>query len=492
MTSEKISKSELLKGIKKMNSFGSRITGSEGQLKFIAYLQKEIEKLGLTIYRDPFFFKKWEAKEASLQLYGVNGPEDIEIASVFPYSGETKSNGITAELHYVEDKIGGYQGVKDKIAIIEINEADSWTGDTTFDVRSKYPKNIADPEDLEGPLSTEFEKFQYARLAKLRGARAVIFVWKGLSELCVRGQYLPYFLDYQGIPAVWVDANRGRRLVEAAQARRTATIKLVADTTPNAYTESFYCMLPGENTKESVIITTHTDGVNCVEENGSIALLQLIKALKNKEELKRTHIFVFATGHFRLPNFKSFEGGGIQATSKWLGMHKDLWNGKKGHLKAVAGVSVEHLGCLEWKDSDGEYKPTGKIQTELVYVGNEELEELFVDAAKERDIARVVTLGGHNFFLFGEGEPLFTVGIPEISLVSAPEYLCVQSENNEMDKFDIDLMYEQTKTVIKVLEELDSMSSEKIGPCEEQSVLVAKSEQKIKSITNKVWSAIKK
>ncbi len=491
MAFEKISKTELSKGIKKMNSFGSRLTGSEGQLKFIEYLQKEISKMGISVYRDPFFFKKWEAKEASLQLYGVNGPEEIEIASVFPYSGETKENGITAELHYVEDKIGGYQGVKDKIAVIEINEFDL-DDEADFNVSRCYPDNMTAPKVSSGPLGTSFVKFQYARLAKLRGARAVIFIWKGMSDDCVKGQYLPFILDYQGIPAVWVGSSYGKRLVEAAKARRTVTLKLVADTLSNAYTESFYCILPGKKTKESVIINTHTDGVNSVEENGSIAMLQLIKALKEKGELEKTYIFVFATGHFRLPVFKSFEGGGIQATSKWLSMHKDLWDGKKGHLKAVAGVSVEHLGCMEWKESSGEYKPTGKIQTELVYTGNEKLAKLYTDACEQREKAAVITLKGHSFFRFGEGQPLFNVGIPEISLVSAPEYLCVQSKNHEIDKFDIDLMYEQTESLLKVIKELDDMSAEEIGDCEELSILSAKGDVKMKTFKDKFMSAIKK
>lgn len=496
MTSKSISKSELLSGIKKMNSFGSRLTGSEGQMKFTAYLQKEIEKMGLTVYRDPFFFKKWESKETSLQLYGYNGPEEVEIASVFPYSGETKDNGITAELFFVEDKLGGYQGVKGKIAVIEISELDSLPSEVAFDKRSSYPKGVNLPENYSGPIATTFVKFQYARLAKLRGARAVIFVWKGMSDDIIKGQYLPFILDYQGIPAVWVNSSNGKRLIEAAKGRRTATLKLLADTCPNAYTETFYCMLKGKNSKESVIINTHTDGTNCIEENGAIAMLQLIKALKNKE-LSRTHIFVFATGHFRLPSFKDFEGGGIQATSKWLAMHKDLWNGKKGHLKAVAGVSVEHLGCMEWSDVDGEYKATGEIQTELVYTGNEKLDELYIDCVKDRDCVKTMTLRGHNLLHFGEGQPLFNVGIPEIALVSAPDYLCVVSDDHEMEKFNIDLMYEQTKTFEKIIEILDSMSSEEIGECDDYSILSAKNvlnknDINIKSIKSKVLSAIKK
>ncbi len=495
MAAKKVSKTELSAGIKKMNSFGSRLTGSEGQLGFIKYLQKEIQDMGIDVYRDPFFFKRWEEKEASLQVLGFNGHEDIEISSVFPYSGETKDNGITAELFFVEDKIGGYQGVKGKIAVIEVSEADMLPSEAIFNKRLSYPDDVELPKKYEGPIATTFVKFQYARLAKLRGAKAVIFVWKGIAGDCIKGQYLPFMLDYQGIPAVWVNSKNGKKLREAAKGHRTANLKLLANTYPNAYTETFYCMLKGENEKEAVIVNTHTDGTNCVEENGALAMLQLIKVLKEKK-LSRTHIFVFVTGHFRLPIFKDAESG-TQATSKWLTMHKDLWDGKKGHLKAVAGVSVERLGCMEWKDEDGEYKPTGEIQTELVYTGNETLDEIYIDTIRDRQRVKAITLHSHKMLHFGEGQPLFNVGIPGIALVSVPDYLYVVSENNETDKFDIDLMYEQTTTFEKVLEKIDALSAEEIGECDDYSFMDAlsgsgKNDSRIKSIKDKVLSTIKK
>ena len=492
--SKRISKSEMLKGIKTMNSFGSRITGSKGQLDFINYLKNEIREMGLEIYSDPFFFKKWEKKDASLKVYGYNGPEDIEISSVFPYSGETKDSGITSELVYSGgDKIAG---VKDKIAVVEVTQITELPSELAFDKRSSYPDGVTLPTNYTGPVATTFVKFTYARIAKLKGARAVIFIWKGISDECVKGQYLPFILEYQGIPALWVGEKEGERIKEAAQAHRTATITLTADTQRHAYTESFYCMIPGKNEKESVIINTHTDGTNCVEENGPIALLQLIKTMKDTQP-ERTHIFVFVTGHFRLPMFRDITGGGIQATSKWLAMHRDLWDGKSGHLKAVAGVSVEHLGCMEWADIDGEYKATGEIQTELVYTGNIQMNDIYMDTVRERNLVRTMTLRGHNLLHFGEGQPLFNVGIPEISIVTAPDYLCVESKSHEMEKFNIDLMYEQTKTFEKIIKKIDSFSAKDIGNCDDYSIVKynsvsGKNDMNINTIKRKVLSVITK
>ncbi len=493
--SKRISKTELLRGIRAMNDCGSRTTGSAGQLAFIRYLKEQLRDMGLEVYSDPFYFKKWEKKEASLKIFDYNGPEELEIASVFPYSGETRESGITSELVYCPDRI---TGVKDKIAVIEVSELSELPSDLAFDKRSSFPQDVTLPENYSGPVATTFVKFTYARIAKLRGARAVIFVWKGIHDDCIRGQYLPFILDYQGIPAVWVSETTGKRVIEAAIGHRTATLTLLADTQRHAYTETFYCMLPGQSDKETVIVNTHTDGTNCVEENGPIAMLQLIKALKDRT-LQRTHIFVFVTGHFRLPVFRDLEGGGIQATSKWLAMHRDLWDGKGGHLKAVAGVSVEHLGCMEWADTDGEYKATGEIEPELVYTGNLHMNDLYMDAVHERKNVRTMTLRGHNLLHFGEGQPLFNVGIPEISLVPAPYYLCVESDTHEMEKFSIDLMYEQTQTFEKLLRKLDESSAKEIGECDDYSLVAAnsvsgrnKGERNITNFKRKVMSVIKK
>lgn len=81
----------------------------------------------------------------------------------------------------------------------------------------------------------------------------------------------------------------------------------------------------------------------------------------------RNLVFAFVTGHFRLPNFRT---GTDQATSRFLADNKQVWKGKKGGLKAVAGCAVEHLGCTEWKDVNGVYTQTNPIDVEIVYTGN--------------------------------------------------------------------------------------------------------------------------
>lgn len=468
-----ISKENMLDGMEKMNSCGVRLTGSKAHNDFINYLQNEIKKMGIKIYSDPFYFRRWEEKNSSIEI--IDGDENINIpvSSAYPYSGETTPNGVTAELVYVK-KISDIKDVKGKIAVFDVSNINFIPSEIAFDKRTSYPEDVVLESKYEGPVITSFVRCFNGMISKLTGAKAVILIWKGLHDDCIQGQYLSFIMGYQKIPMLWVNETNGKKIIEAANVHKKAKFVLEAETENNAYTESFYCILKGKHPTENVIVNTHTDGTNCVEENGAIALFELMRNLVG-QELERTHIFVFTTGHFRLPTFKDIRTGSFQSASRWLAMHRDLWDGKNGHYKCVANLTIEHLGCKEWRVVDGEYKYTGKPEVEIVYTGNKFMDKLYIDTVKDRKTVRTMTLRGHNALHFGEGQNFFTMGIPEISLVPAPYYLCVVSDSNEMEKFDIDLMTEQTETFAKLIDKIEGINSAQLGRSEMYSIVKAKS-----------------
>ncbi|MGN1418473.1 MAG: hypothetical protein ACI4W6_04020 [Acutalibacteraceae bacterium] len=468
-----ISKEEILAGVEKMNSFGTRLTGSKGHTDFINYLKDEISKLGIEIFSDPFYFNRWEEKSSSIKIIDGCDEINIPVSSAYPYSGQTDESGITEELVYI-DSAKDFVKANGKIAVYNVSNINFLSSEIAFDKRSSLPEDIVLETKYEGPVITSFVHCFYGILSKLNKAKAVILVWKGLHDDCVKGQYLSFILGYQNVPMLWVNETDGKKVIEAAKEHKKANFVLTAETEENAFTESFYCILKGKNPKETVIVNTHTDGTNCVEENGPIALLQLMKNLKDRE-LERTHIFVFTTGHFRLPRFKDIRTGSFQSASRWLAMHRELWDGKGDHFKCVANLTLEHLGCLEWRDIDGEYKYTGKPEVELVYTGNKFVDKLYIDTVKERETVRTMTLRGHNALHFGEGQNFFTMGIPEISLVPAPYYLCVVSDTHEMEKFDAELMTQQTETFMKLIEKIETISAKQLGRSEPYSIVKAKS-----------------
>lgn len=470
-----ISKENLQKGMETLISIGPKLTGSAGQLAFIDYLKAEIRALGLPVYADPFYFDRWQATGASLSLIGEDGEETpLHISSVHPYSGETPEEGVTAPLLYLSgiDKAIKAEG---KIVVMKIEDLGKIPSEIAFDMRSAYPADTTMPAFYNGPVATAMVRCLAEGALKLLKPAAAVFVWEGIPDAAVEGQWMPFIQDYLGLPVVWLNASDGETLIAAAKEKRTARFVLTAEKEKLAYTETFYTIVEGEEKGECVIVNTHTDGPNAVEENGGVALLELLRHVAAKKP-RRTHIFLFTTGHFRLPVFKDIRTGGFQSASRWLQYHRNLWDGKCNHLKCVANLAVEHLGCLEWLVEDGQYVGTGKPDVEMVYTGNKYMDALYIETVKEhRRNTRSMTLKGHNMLHFGEGQNFFTMGIPGVCLVPGPYYLCVESPTMEVEKFDLDLMAEQTETFLRLIEKLEAADSADFGRSEGYSFVFAHS-----------------
>lgn len=472
-----VQKENLQKGMEKLLSIGPKLTGSQGQLAFIKYLKEQISAMDLPLYTDPFYFESWEATDAAFSVFSEEGEETpVHISSVHPYSGETPDEGVKAQLLYLNglDKAVKAEG---KIVVMKIEDLGKIPSEVAFDKRSAFPEDTVMPAFYNGPVATAMVRCLAEGALKLLKPAAAVFVWQGIPDAAVEGQWMPFIQDYLGLPVIWLNASDGDAVIAAAKAKQTAFLKLTAKKNKYAYTETFYSIIEGtqKDSGEVVIVNTHTDGPNAVEENGGIALLELMRDLRETPPA-RTHIFLFTTGHFRLPVFKDIRTGGFQSASRWLQYHRNLWDGKGSHLKCVANLAVEHLGCLEWIVEDGEYVGTGKPDVEMVYTGNKYMDELYLETVKEhRGNVRSITLKGHNMLHFGEGQNFFTMGIPGICLVPGPYYLCVQSEGMEAEKFDLDLMAEQTETFRRLIRKLDASDARDFGKSEGYSFVFAKS-----------------
>lgn len=450
-------KEMMLDGIVKMNDCGHRHTGSPGHKAFIKQIKEDIAKLGIETISTEYTFDRWEALDASISIEG----ETIAVSSPFPYSGSTSAEGITGELVEIANNIFGYCQAKDKIGVVHIKNLSKISSKVAFDKRNSLPAELEVEPSYRGPVSTCFVKTILYSLLKKSGIKGLICVWEDMSDAMVDKQYLNFILGELDVPVVWVNESEGKKVFSAAEAHKTATLILTAEHEKDCITESFYSLIKGTelDNKEIIMINTHTDGGNCVEENGAIAMVALMEYfIKNPP--KHSLLFVFVTGHFRLEEFKK---GIDQATSKWMLGNLDLWSGSNGGYTAYAGLAVEHLGCTEWKDKDGIYQKTNDVDVELVYTGNKKIDDIYYKAISDRKLIRTMTLRGHNKLHFGEGQPLFNRGIPEIALVTAPDYLCAEADNHQMDKFNLDLFFEQTCTFANCIELLDNESSASLG-----------------------------
>ncbi|WP_160686617.1 hypothetical protein [Clostridium sp. C2-6-12] len=454
---------------KLINDFGPRLTGSASHKKYNDLIKAELDSYGLKVFEDKYTFNKWEAKSWRLTIENNTGEiEEIPTTFYYPYSGETDKKGVSGELIYCGSG-RGFKKAKGKIAIVEVS-IPLLPSSLILKKRSSIPKTANLPRIITNSVVGSVLKGPNLEKAVKEGVLGVICIWKKLSYENSLNQYLPFTSGYKGCPSLWVDEKTGDKLKKLAKKKVKANMILEAVIEKEAETNTIYSVLPGKNSKETIIINTHTDGPNACEENGGIALLALAKYFSKipLSERNRTIVFVFVTGHFQLPQF------GVknrQATSRWLEEHTELWDGRNSNKKAVAAVTIEHLGCMEWKDDEkySAYNQTNSIDLELVYTGNKIMDQIYLKALEGRKKIRTVTLRPRNNIYFGEGQPLFQVGIPTISLVTAPDYLCKCSKTGEIEKLDIDLMYEQIITFLKAILEIDKTPVEVLGKVEKQS-----------------------
>lgn len=447
-----------------LNRFGVRLTGTKAHRDSIDYLERELRRMGLEVHRDRHPFTKWEPRAWSLTaLDGLEGGQTLSVAGYFPYSGTTGPEGRVAELAPCGTAPGDFRGAAGKIALVEV-PVSNLPSFLLFRKRSAFPASEGIPFWVSSPvLSSVLKRPDLAR-AKAAGALGVIAVWKGVSSATVQGQTLPFTTALQDCPTLWVDAPTGDRLGRLAASRAKVRMVLDAEVDRDASTDTIYAILPGTSGTESILINTHTDGPNAAEENGAVGLLAMAShfARQPAESRRRDMVFAFVTGHFQLPQFGH---GHEQATTRWLRDHPELWDGKGGHKRAVAGLTLEHLGCKEWRDKDdrtGAHE-TGRLETELVYTGNPVMDRLYLDALAGRKKVRSITLRPVNGLHFGEGQPLFEAGIPNIALVPAPDYLCAAGENGYLDRLDPAFMHEQVRSFISMASALDATPTERLG-----------------------------
>ncbi|MEZ2371531.1 hypothetical protein [Arthrobacter sp. RCC_34] len=290
--------------------------------------------------------------------------------------------------------------------------------------------------------------------AREHGVAAVVFAWQELPREVITGQYMPFTLPPQNIPAVFVDGEATATLLAGQGARIRLRLNITRDA--EASTRTVWTMIEGtEAPEETIILITHTDGVNCLEENGHIAMLELAQRIA-KHPCRRTIVFGFVTGHLRIPAVTAHG----QASSRWLEEHPELWDGAPGHRSAVAGLGLEHFGARA-VPADGTWA-TAPLEPELLYASTEELAKLALQqwdfGTRPQRVSRPL-----SSLHFGEAEPMFQRGVPTVALVTAPDYLLAERED---DYVDIAAMEDQIESFHRILRLLDTMPRDHIGVVE--------------------------
>ena len=420
------------KQIRRLQELGPRTSGSHAHQLLIEDVAGELAAMGYEVQRDTHVFEKWDVSPEKIGLT-VAG-QTVAVSSAWPYSGETKPGGVTAPLVYLPGRLKKWKTAAGKIAVVEVRNldvptkllVDSWNDELPFSTAS----NPVIGSELSG---TDLTK------AREAGVLGVIAVWREFADDAAKAQYLPFTRDYQGVPAVWVPQSEANTVLSAAKVGATATLTLVAERTPNATMDTLWTVSPGSGPRaqESILVVTHSDGGNAVEENGHLGLLELARDAAASPHA-RSIVFVYTAGHLRIPAVTTHG----QATTAWLTAHPELWSADTDGLCAVAGLVIEHLGARHYAidPATHHYGPTHEPEPELLYATTGELAALARETWSGVEIDNAVPVKPGALVHFGEGEPLFQHLIPAIALVTGPVYLLAETND---DVVDLDVLARQ-------------------------------------------------
>ncbi|MBS0361388.1 MAG: hypothetical protein JSR98_08405 [Proteobacteria bacterium] len=416
---------------KQLAAWAPCLTGSASHNIWVDWLEGRLASAGVRPQRQTFHFPYWQPHSYGLWLDG----EAIHATGYRPYSGPTGPEGVTAEMVYaghapdldLKDAAG-------KIVVLHVAR----TGEPTGGAPTALFSGITVPDQ---------------KLLERAGAKAVVYIWNGFSDANAQWQMEPFFGGPTRVPALWVGQASGERLRAAAV--RGAKLKLVLHATvhPDTPSDTVWGVLPGAG-DEVVVVNTHTDGCNAMEENGGLAVTSLAWALSRipQAERKKTYVFLMTTGHF--------SQGFINGADAWQKANPELM------ARAVACVTCEHLGAREWRDVSGVYKDTGRFALGRAFVWTKPLGKLFNEAvaatgASQMEAADPADNPTHWFP--GEGSPFWRAGVPTVGYIPLPEYLMAQPPHGgEIEKLDRARLHQEIVVFARTLERIDGMSRAEI------------------------------
>jgi hypothetical protein len=441
-----------------MNQNGApRFTGNDAHRRSIDMYHSGLQEAGLDVARDSYTFPRWEVRKWSLSATPAGGSRmDLPVTFYYPHSGQTGPEGVTGTLACVgkiasdgsskPDLSGDLTG---KILLVDY-EIVATNYNDWYRTWGFYPSDTTIPQKADGFGSYPHSGWSLADYKKA-GAIGVIFSWTNVSDEQATGQNWPFGQPLQDIPALFVGRDTGAKIRQLASGGGAATLTLEADVFPNAGTDSLIATLPGASNDEVLIVHTHTDGPNAIQENGGVALVALAKYFSKipQSSRKRTLVFSLISGHDNNAYLPGKQGGFIER-------HPDVLK------KAVAAVSIEHVGCNEWHDDESHmrYAANGKPELSYAITHHETLAKLDLESmpgTTERRVAVVEPTPVGRYL--GIGGSLASTGMPTLGYFGAPSYLNTVAADGCISRLSRERVYGQITTYAKLLHKLDVVSA---------------------------------
>lgn len=440
---------------KELDAYGLRTPGSESHEAYTQDLYKRLQKAGVKdVHLEEIKIKVWEPTSWNLGISsGINQYETVN-ASYVPYSGITPAQGTTAELKYLtpsqlKSLLSGSTTFEslaaeysDKIVLVDFP-----TPALTISFYADRAVSTYDPDNTLSP-SDPFKRSANGMgsvISLLKGfkainAKGIVFIAYDAGSKELAQIYAPFYAEVYGLPGFYVDMATGVKLRQEANAKHTVQIKLNA-TEREVTTKNIIGTIAGKS-DELVVLNSHTDGTNGVEDNGPNAVIDIAQYLTRlpQKSLDRSVMIMLSTGHF-------FAGSGIRS---FLDQHKN--DGIADRINAA--ITIEHLGINEWIPNEkGVLTATGKKEFGALFTSNQpalvELSKQWPVNAKagatfimpplhpNGSYAEDSVWPGEGHYFWGAG------GIPTINYLTGPAYL-LNYGLDTVDFVDFDLLHRQT------------------------------------------------
>jgi hypothetical protein len=428
-----------------MAKLGPKYTGNKAHTTYVEFLASHLQELGLDMAREHYTLPRWEARRWEITVTPSSGKSfKAPVTSYFPYSGQTPAAGATGELVYAGHapafNLNGLQG---KIALVDFStNVRKWS--ETYKPWGIYPADAQFPDAYKPARGGVNDLTPFAK----SGAVGVIIAWTDISDANAADQYTPFSRPPQGVPGLYVGRDTGAKLKSLAGSGAKATVVLEAEIFPDTPTDTLLATLPGTTSDEVLIVNTHTDGPNATEENGGVGILALAKYFSKvpKSDRKRTLVFPLTTGHFAGPWVPSMRG--------IIQKYPDLIK------KAVAALTVEHLGCKEWlDDASFHYKATGENEWAIAITEAAGPASILVEALQGSGDRRTAVVNPVHGGWLGEGGGLARAGVPTIGYIPQPNYLLAGPANGCIEKLSAERLHAEIEVFAKVIHKMDSLSA---------------------------------
>ncbi|GAA1996613.1 hypothetical protein [Microbacterium pumilum] len=419
-----ISTDELARWQQDLDDRGLRATGSAEHASYIADLADRLEAAGVRdVHLEPIPFQRWAPRIWSLQVDGT----DVPVTSYASYSGSTGPQGVAGPLSAVPTAgtIGVIQVTPPVMPSAMFDSLDWGAPALPLHAEGYNPNTPYKRLWLPNGISEQLVLFEEA------GAAGLILVID-LPEEQVRGGYLVYDGVFRDLPTLIVSGEAGAAILNGTDAHLTLDAEVVSTITHNVVGT-----IPGRS-DELVVLQSHTDGTNGVEDNGPEAIIAMAEHLARRDDLARGVVVLLSAGHFAIEL-----AWGVEA---WLAAHKDDLV-----PKVAAAICLEHLGALPSR-SDVECGTDVSPYEFGAFFSSPhpviiDLLRASLDRAEVTEslvLRPFVPLPGNPAVMMwpGDGGPFWhTAGLPAGNFITGPDYLL--NVEPVMEFIDVDALRRQ-------------------------------------------------